>query len=117
MNKKKEKYFRKIISRKLDEIIEELDQQDKVSYATLERLADPSDRATSESERTFRLTMLERDNGMIMELKYALMRLDEGIYGICEECEEDISEPRLEVQPSTTLCLECKREQEQIRHY
>jgi len=52
---------------------------------------------------------------MIMQLKYALMRLDEGIYGIGEECEENISEARLEVQPSTTLCLECKSDQERIR--
>lgn len=79
MNKKKEKHFRKIITQKLDEIIEELHKQDKISYAALEKLPDPSDRATSESERTFRLTMLERESNMIMQLKYALMKLDEGI--------------------------------------
>ena len=38
--------------------------------------------------------------------------IKDGNYGICEECEEEISEGRLRARPVTTLCIECKREQE-----
>jgi DnaK suppressor protein len=39
-------------------------------------------------------------------------RIDTGTYGICELCGEEISEARLKARPVTTLCIECKRKQE-----
>jgi len=41
-----------------------------------------------------------------------LDRLDLGTFGICEECGEDISDKRLKARPVTTLCIKCKKEQE-----
>ena len=40
------------------------------------------------------------------------LRIDSGSFGICEVCEEDISEARLKARPVTTLCIDCKMEQE-----
>jgi DnaK suppressor protein len=41
-----------------------------------------------------------------------LDRLDQGTFGICEECGEDISDERLKARPVTTLCINCKKTQE-----
>ncbi len=73
---------------------------------------DPSDRATAESELNFTLRMRERNNGLVRKIEQALKRIDEGTFGICEECGEDISEGRLKARPITTFCIDCKRKQE-----
>ena len=51
----------------------------------------------------------------LVELKEeALARLEAGAYGICESCDEPISEKRLLARPVTTLCIDCKAEAEQL---
>ena len=55
--------------------------------------ADPSDRATAESDRAFTLRIRDRERKLITKIKEALQRMEDGEYGICEECGEDISLP------------------------
>jgi len=73
---------------------------------------DPTDRATLESERNFTLRIRDRERKLISKIKEALNRLDQGTFGICEECGEDISDERLKARPVTTLCINCKKKQE-----
>ena len=42
----------------------------------------------------------------------ALRKLDDGTYGECEECEEEIDDERLKVQPYATTCVKCQAERE-----
>ena len=49
----------------------------------------------------------------IRKIEESLKRIDVGKYGFCEECEEEISEGRLEARPVTTLSIDCKRMQEE----
>jgi DnaK suppressor protein len=42
----------------------------------------------------------------------ALKKIDDGTFGICEDCEEPISRKRLEARPETALCIRCKEDQE-----
>ena len=74
--------------------------------------ADPSDRATAELEINFNFRMRERNKGLVRKIEQALEKIDNGTFGICEECEEDIPESRLKARPVTTLCIACKRKQE-----
>jgi len=75
--------------------------------------ADPSDRATAESDRSFTLRIRDRERKLITKIQEALKRLDDGEYGICEECGEEISLARLKARPVTTLCVSCKSRQEE----
>ena len=77
-----------------------------------EKFADRSDRATLESERNFTLRIRDREKMLVGKIKEALERIENGTYGICEECGEEISEGRLEARPVTMLCIECKSRQE-----
>ncbi len=77
-----------------------------------DRLPDPSDRATMESETSFTLRIRDRERHLIGKIKDALTRIENGTYGVCEECEEEISEARLKARPVTTLCIACKNIQE-----
>ncbi len=42
----------------------------------------------------------------------ALAKIEDGSFGICEDCEEQIHSKRLEARPETTLCIKCKEEEE-----
>lgn len=44
---------------------------------------------------------------LLRDVRAALARLDEGLYGICESCGDDIAPGRLEVLPETVLCVKC----------
>ena len=77
-----------------------------------ENMPDPSDRATLESDRNFTLRIRDRERKLIGKIKDALERIEDGSYGICESCSEEITEKRLKGRPVTTLCIECKKKQE-----
>jgi RNA polymerase-binding transcription factor len=74
---------------------------------------DPTDRATVESERNLTLRIRDRERKLRNKIEDALARIEQGTFGICEVCEEEIGFARLEARPVTTLCINCKSEQEQ----
>ncbi len=75
-------------------------------------LPDVFDLASIETERLHEYALKDRERRSIVELIDAIKRIDEGIYGICEECGKAISEKRLQAAPAATLCIECKAEAE-----
>ena len=75
--------------------------------------ADPADRATAESDRSFTLRIRDRERRLIRKIQSALQRIEDGSYGICEECGEEIGVPRLKARPVTRLCINCKAKQEE----
>ena len=75
--------------------------------------ADPADRATAESDRSFTLRIRDRERRLIHKIQEAIKRMDDGVYGVCEECGEDIGVARLKARPVTTLCVSCKARQEE----
>ena len=48
------------------------------------------------------------------KIEKALKKIDEGTFGVCEECGEEIQVKRLEARPETTLCIRCKEDQERM---
>ena len=73
---------------------------------------DPTDRASLESDRNFELRIRDRERKLIGKIREAIERIDDGTYGQCESCEEEIGLARLKVRPVTTMCIDCKTEQE-----
>jgi DnaK suppressor protein len=73
---------------------------------------DPTDRASLESDRNFLLRIKDRERKLIMKVKEALDRIENGTFGICESCGKPISEKRLMARPVTTQCIDCKTEDE-----
>lgn len=71
-----------------------------------------ADRGSDAYEQGFTLGRLEDANDMIIEIDDALARLDEGAYGICEECGQAIGERRLRIRPHAALCVACQQQQE-----
>ena len=70
------------------------------------------DRAVHEEQLSFALRIRERERLFSWKIKHALRRIEEGTYGICEECGEDIPIARLKARPVTNYCLDCKTRME-----
>ena len=77
-----------------------------------ENFCHPADRATAECDRNFLLTIRERERKLVIKIHEALQKIEEGNFGECEECGDDIGMERLKARPVTSLCIECKRRQE-----
>lgn len=112
MTKQQTEYFRSLLNQRLNELLAEVNRTVNGMTGDNDKFPDPADRATAESERSFTLRIRDRERKLIGKIKEALERIESGTYGICEECEEEISRGRLEARPVTTLCIECKRRQE-----
>jgi DnaK suppressor protein len=112
MSKQKIDYFKNLLGERMEELLHEANKTVSGMTAHDDNLPDPTDRATLESDRNFTLRIRDRERKLIGKIKEAMERIDTGTYGICELCGEEISEARLKARPVTTLCIECKRKQE-----
>ncbi len=113
MDKKLTEKFRKKLQAKRDEILSEADKTLSEMTDQSGNIPDPNDRASVESGRNFELRIRGRERKLLSKIEEALERVEEGGYGICEDCDEEIGEKRLEARPVTTLCIDCKTIQEQ----
>ena len=74
---------------------------------------DPTDRASAEEEHTLELRVRDRERKLLKKIAQALQRIDDGIYGWCEESGEPIGIARLIARPTASLCLEAQERHEQ----
>jgi len=77
-------------------------------------LPDEMDLASSEYLQSFTFRLRGREKTFLKKIDHALAKIEDGTFGICEDCEEPISAKRLEARPETTLCIRCKEDQERI---
>jgi len=78
----------------------------------LESARDVGDQALMDLDRELGISLMEMRNRRRQAIDEALMRLNEGMYGICAECGIEISERRLEAVPFAKLCVECQSKEE-----
>ncbi|MFN3740689.1 MAG: TraR/DksA C4-type zinc finger protein [Thermodesulfovibrionales bacterium] len=74
---------------------------------------DLGDQAGMEIERNFLLRLRGREQKLLKKIDEALERIDNGTFGLCEICGREIDLKRLMARPVTTMCIECKTEQEE----
>ena len=112
MKKKDIEFFKDLLNQRLKDLLSQAD--DTVSGMTDQRenFPDPTDRASLEADRNFMLRIRDRENKLIKKIKKALDRIENGTFGICELCGEDISIERLKARPVTTQCIDCKTKEE-----
>ena len=73
---------------------------------------DTYDLASDARDREINLILTDRDRDKLQAIDDALARVDDGSYGVCESCESDVAEGRLEALPFTRLCISCQAERE-----
>jgi DnaK suppressor protein len=114
MNPRQREYFRQKLLRWREELLAE-------SSETLNNLKDVSlaepdlaDRASLETDRALELRTRDRERKLIAKIAEALMRIEDGTYGYCEETDEPIGVRRLEARPIATLSLESQERHERM---
>ena len=115
LKKKDLKRFRELLEEKRGRVLKNA-QRTLSEDMTLdaEELADEMDLASSEYLQSFTFRLRGREKVFLSKIDAALARIDKGEFGVCEECEEEISVKRLEARPETTLCIRCKEDQEKM---
>jgi RNA polymerase-binding transcription factor len=115
MNKAQLKKFRSLLEEKRDEIVKKAKQTlDEDMTLDANDLPDEMDLASSEYLQSFTFRLRGREKSFLDKITKALAKIDDGTFGTCEECGEDISIKRLEARPETTLCIRCKEDQERM---
>ncbi|MFH1625690.1 MAG: RNA polymerase-binding protein DksA [Pseudomonadota bacterium] len=112
MDKERLAYFKYLLSERLEALLREAEKTVSGMTDEEEVFPDPTDRASMESNRNFVLRIRDRERKLILKIKDALERINQGTFGICEVCGEEISEKRLKARPVTTLCIDCKTREE-----
>lgn len=85
------------------------------AVAAIEPGGDIYDQASSERDRELGLLLGDREREKVHNIDEALLRIDEGDYGICEECDEEIPLGRLKAMPFTRHCVKCKSDLEKMQ--
>jgi DnaK suppressor protein len=80
-----------------------------------ESTPDPSDRASVEEEHTLELRVRDRERKMLKKIEEAILRIDSGEYGYCEETGEPIGIARLLARPTATLSIEAQERREKLK--
>ncbi|MBX3206959.1 MAG: TraR/DksA C4-type zinc finger protein [Labilithrix sp.] len=113
MNKVQLKKFKTLLTEKRDEIVKKA-KQTLEEDMTLDSndLPDEMDLASSEYLQSFTFRLRGREKVFLDKIEKALRKIEDGSFGVCEECGEEISIKRLEARPETTLCIRCKEDQE-----
>lgn len=112
MNDQQQEYFRRKLMSWREEILRGSSETLRQLKEEDNRLADMSDWASFETERSFQLRARDRERKLLSKIAAAIERLAEGSYGYCEETQEPIGLQRLEARPIATLSIEAQERHE-----
>ncbi len=108
MDKEKIEEFRQILIERRGAILAEAEKTVSGLTDGKENFPDPTDRATVEWDRNFTLRIRDRERKLLKKIDEALGRIENGVFGICDDCGEEIGEARLKARPVTTQCIDCQ---------
>jgi len=114
MKNKDLEYFRKKLSRWQDDLCKQADHTFTDLQESAVKAIDPVDQASLEVTRDFTLRIRDRESRLIEKIGKSLIRIEEGTFGICDMCGEDISIQRLKARPVTNFCISCKNKMESL---
>ncbi|MCU1294600.1 MAG: transcriptional regulator, TraR/DksA family [Bryobacterales bacterium] len=104
--------FKKVLQTKRDELERMVRNRDAI---TIEKSADALDEVQYASERELAIRNLDRETNLLRNVRAALRRIDEGTFGICMHCEEDISPKRIAAVPWAPFCIQCQEQADRNR--
>jgi RNA polymerase-binding transcription factor len=86
----------------------QIDGRDNLGYGNHQ-----ADDATDAFEQTKELSLLKNSERLLVQVQAALERFEQGVYGLCERCGQDIDPARLQALPYAALCMVCQQHLEQ----
>lgn len=112
MTKRELNFFRKMLMHKKEELLNN-------SHLNLKKIIDgdhtpkdEGDYAAKEVRQYIDCSMHSKDRKRLLEIERALLKVEKGDYGVCENCGDKISIDRLKARPFSSLCIDCKEDLE-----
>jgi len=115
MRKKRIQFIRSALVQKMEELRSNADNTISKMKDADGNFADPFDQAATDSNKFVELACRDRERELMLDIKETIMRIDRGLFGICDHCGRIIHEKRLHIEPMSRLCMECQEEKE-INH-
>jgi len=97
--------YREILETKQAELAQVLRNRDGI---TIEKSPDALDEVQNAAERELAIRNLDRESNLLRNVRAALARIEDGSFGTCLHCEEDISPKRLNAVPWAPYCIACQ---------
>ena len=102
--------YREILERKREELLASTPTRQPTTEPG-SKSGDWIDQSSQESDLHVHLAMKQTDTKVLRAIEEAIHRMDQGVYGICMDCEEEIKPARLAAVPWTRVCIDCKEKQ------
>src|ERR1700722_19946948 len=113
MTKSELNKYRNVLEAEQAELVRMIRNRDGI---VIEKSADALDEVQYATERELAIRSLDRDSDLLRNVRAALGRIEEGSFGICQHCEEDISPKRLAAVPWTAFCIVCQELADRSQH-
>jgi DnaK suppressor protein len=105
MSKTELEKYRKILEAKKADLSGGLRNREEIA---IEKTPDALDEVQLAGERELAIRNLDRETNLLRQVRLALARMDDGTYGTCLHCEEEIKPKRLEALPWAAYCITCQ---------
>ena len=105
MNKTEVDKYKKILEAKQAELARGLRNRDDIA---IEKTPDALDEVQLAGERELAIRNLDRESSLLRNVRLALARINDGSYGTCMHCDEEIKTKRLDAVPWTPYCIRCQ---------
>lgn len=99
--------YKQILEAKQAELAGVLRNRDAI---TIEKSPDALDEVQNAADRELAIRNLDRESKLLSNVRAALRRIDDGTYGTCVHCEEEISPKRINAVPWTPYCIDCQEQ-------
>ena len=113
MNERHLRHFKRTLAAQLEDLVrKERQTVEELLGSDSTKAPDSIDQAANDAGISFRLRIRNREKRLMGKIREALERIEEGTFGICAHCGEEIAIKRLEARPVTTFCIACKSNME-----
>ncbi len=112
MSQLKKKEFQRMLETKKKELLAGSSDREEI---LIENAAEDFDRLQQQLNREVAIRNLDRESKLLKEVQAALNRIEEGTFGVCLRCDEDIPEKRLKALPWAAYCVPCQENVDRLR--
>ena len=112
------KTIKEMLLKKREDLVQEIARRSKASTeSSAQDIGDILDSVSEERTRELDLILTDREKRKLAQIDDAIDRIEEGTYGLCEECGIKIPKARLKVLPFAIYCVECQEKNEREEKY
>jgi DnaK suppressor protein len=109
MRQEKIQHIRSVLVQKMDDLLSVANNAIAKMKNTDGKYADPFDQAAIETNKFVELACRDRERQLILDIKETIMRIDRGLFGICDHCGRTIAVKRLLLAPMSKMCMPCQK--------